>query len=63
MYVIPALSLSQQPGYFNTAVGCPWAGNEIENPTQTRVWRGLLYTAHAVSRDIYTDITEGFFLL
>ncbi|KAJ5751317.1 hypothetical protein N7533_008345 [Penicillium manginii] len=23
----------------------------------------LLYTAHAVSRDIYTDITEGFFLL
>ena len=23
------------------AVGCPWAGKEIENPTQTRVWRGL----------------------
>ena len=24
------------------AVGCPWAGKEIENPTQTRVWRGLV---------------------
>jgi hypothetical protein len=26
------------------AVGCPWAGKEIENPTQTRVWRGLVAT-------------------
>lgn len=44
MQVIPALLLSQQPGYFQKkpAVGCPWAGKEIENPTQTRVWRGLV---------------------
>jgi hypothetical protein len=26
------------------AVGCPWAGKEVENPTQTRAWRGLIYT-------------------
>lgn len=30
------------------AVGCPWAGKEIENPTQTRVWRGLGVTVQGV---------------
>jgi hypothetical protein len=24
-----------------TRVGLPWAGKEMENPTQTHVWRGL----------------------
>jgi len=39
----PSLIIISATGMFSTpAVGCPWAGKEIENPTQTRVWRGLL---------------------
>jgi hypothetical protein len=37
-------------------VGCPWAGKEIENPTQTRVWRGLLL----VGRGRFSlEVTKG----
>ena len=55
----PASLLSQQPGYSNMTnqvyprfmhifgnLGNPWAGKEIEYPTQTRVWRGLGTVIH-----------------
>jgi hypothetical protein len=39
-------------------VGCPWAGKEIENPTQTHVWRGLLASV-VLSRPVCTDQTAS----